>query len=156
MWQVMGTVLRSEAAGSGITFYLDIEGRVVAYHCSVNHSDGGARHIGYHRLSRLMRGCGLEFAQDSDELDGLEFTAILDGDDIRDFVGAAPLLPKKPRFAWLRRMGNDWARAPISGTLILCGMAVSLANMAAGNMTNGLLWLVLCNLWIMQRGDFDG
>lgn len=56
----------------------------------------------------------------------------------------------------LKLIGQDWLRAPISGTAILVGQTAVGILLWQGQVDRALLVLIMCQLWIMQRGPFHG
>lgn len=56
----------------------------------------------------------------------------------------------------LKMIAADWMRAPISGTAILVGQTVAGILLWRGEIDRALLVLIMCQLWIIQRGPFHG
>ena len=51
---------------------------------------------------------------------------------------------------------KDWGRAPISGTAILVGQTVAGILLWRNEVDRALLVLIMCQLWMIQRGPFNG
>lgn len=152
--QVKGRVVRSEAMRHGIKFILDIEGHEVHFGCAIEHPHDNVRLIGQHRLVDIMRGCGRISINDSDELDGCTFDCFIEHDDVRSFVPKPLEATPVKRPGWLRRLGQDWIRAPISGTAIIMSIFAASVSFWRGDIALGLICLTYGEVVAMRRGPF--
>lgn len=148
--QVKGRVVRSEMQGYNMRFILDIEqGHEVHYVCD-------PRNGGFDRLADIMRGCGKIHIVDTDELDGCTFEALIEHDDIRSFIPKLPAkmppAPKRP--SWLQSLGQDWIRAPLSGTVVAMSVVAAAVSFWRGDIALGLICLTYGEVVSMRRGPF--
>lgn len=99
-----GTVVSSTMNPYGVTFRLDIEGRLVDHHCYILHPMELVRRMGQEACGGLMRGCGIYVIQeDTDELNGATFECYLNEDEgkVVSFV-TKPVPVVKPEGAFRR------------------------------------------------------
>lgn len=153
------TVTRAERHEHGWIFILENWEGERRYPCLISHDRREISQLGMTRLGTLMRGCGLEVMSDTDEIIGRVLRAVVEEDRIVRII-EAPRPPEPAPPPWIvraaRELLDDWARAPISGTLVVLGLIPWVSSLIAGDIDRALLWLILINLWIIQRGSYRG
>lgn len=153
------TIQTSAKVGKLLRFVLDVEGHTMNYDCAIGATDEDAQQFAYHKLARLMQACGVATMRDSDELNGYQLHVLVEGDEIKDAlpleveakVVRVPAWKRLARWAWL-----DFVRAPISGSAILTGHSAAGMLLWSGQVDRAMLCLILAQLWIIQRGPFNG
>lgn len=55
---------------------------------------------------------------------------------------------------WLRLLGQDWIRAPISGAIVILAPIAALTSIWRGDFQMALICLIYGRLTVMERGSF--